>query len=156
MNRIIEGNLSANNIRFGIITSRFNEFITSKLRTGAIDCIVRHEGSLEKVDSVWVPGAYEIPLIAKKMAMSGNYDAIICLGAVIKGETPHFDCVVSEVSKGVATINLETGIPTIFGVLTVNNLEQAIERSGTKSGNKGWDAALAAMEMASVIKRLEL
>ena len=147
----INGNLKADNLKFGIIVSRFNSLITEKLLEGALDCIVRHGGSKENITVVRVPGAFEIPLIAKKMAKSKKYDAIICLGAVIRGSTPHFDYVASEVSKGIALVSLETEVPVAFGILTTDTLEQAIERAGTKMGNKGFDAALSAIEMANII-----
>ncbi len=150
----INGNLKADNLKFGIIVSRFNSLITEKLLEGALDCIVRHGGSKENITVVRVPGAFEIPLIAKKMAKSKKYDAIICLGAVIRGSTPHFDYVASEVSKGIALVSLETEVPVAFGILTTDTLEQAIERAGTKMGNKGFDAALSAIEMANIISGL--
>ena len=150
----INGYLKADNLKFGIVVSRFNSLITEKLLEGAIDCIVRHGGNTENITVVRVPGAFEIPLIAKKMAKSGKYDAIVCLGAVIRGSTPHFDYVASEVSKGIALVGLETEIPISFGILTTDTLEQAIERAGTKMGNKGFDAALSAIEMANVLKNL--
>lgn len=155
MPNIIEGKISAEGCRFAIIVSRFNDFISSKLVEGALDALVRHGADEEQVSLVKVPGAFEIPIAAKKLASTGNYDAIICLGAVIRGATPHFDYVAAEVSKGIAVIALETGIPVTFGVLTTENLEQAIERAGSKSGNKGWDAAVAAMEMVSLFKAME-
>lgn len=150
----IEGNLHAQGLKFGIIVGRFNEFIGSKLLGGAIDGLVRHGADESLIDVVWSPGSFEIPLIAKKMATSKKYDAIICLGAVIRGATPHFDFVASESSKGIAHTMLETGVPVIYGVLTTENIEQAIERAGTKSGNKGFDAAMAAIEMANLLKKL--
>ncbi|AJA46247.1 6,7-dimethyl-8-ribityllumazine synthase [Clostridium pasteurianum DSM 525 = ATCC 6013] len=149
-----EGNLIASNLNFGIIIGRFNEFIGGKLLTGALDALKRHGAEDDDISIAWVPGAFEIPLIAKKMAKSKNYDAIICLGAVIRGSTPHFDYVSNEVSKGVAHVSLETEIPVIFGVLTTDTIEQAIERAGTKAGNKGYDAAVTAIEMANMIKEL--
>ncbi len=150
--KIIEGKLNAKGLRFGIVAGRFNEFISSKLLGGAIDALKRHDANETEIEVAWAPGSYEIPLIAKKMAKSGKYDAIICLGAVIRGSTPHFDVVASEVAKGVALVGLETEIPVIFGVLTTDSIEQAIERAGTKSGNKGFDAAMAAIEMANLMK----
>lgn len=150
--KIIEGKLNAKGLKFGIVVGRFNEFISSKLLGGAIDALKRHDVSDDEIEVAWAPGSYEIPLIAKKMAKSGKYDAIICLGAVIRGSTPHFDVVASEVAKGVAHVGLETEIPVIFGVLTTDSIEQAIERAGTKSGNKGFDAAMAAIEMANLMK----
>tara|TARA_R110002072_G_scaffold288917_1_gene455455 strand:+ start:132102 stop:132569 length:468 start_codon:yes stop_codon:yes gene_type:complete len=153
MANTIEGMLNANGMKFGIVVGRFNEFISNKLLGGAIDCIYRHDGNEDNIDVAWVPGAYEIPLVAKKMAKSGKYDAVICLGAVIRGSTPHFDYVSSEVSKGVSKVSLDTEIPTIFGVITTDSIEQAIERAGTKVGNKGWEAALAGIEMISLLKK---
>lgn len=150
----IEGKLIVQNEKFCIIISRFNEFIGSKLLSGAIDELVRHGVSESNITVVWTPGAFEIPLVAKKCAESKSYDAIITLGAIIKGSTPHFDYVSAELSKGVAHVGLEAGIPVIFGVLTTDNIEQAIERAGTKAGNKGSDAAKAAIEMASLIKNI--
>ncbi len=152
--RVLEGKLISENQRFGIVVGRFNEFVGSKLLGGALDALKRHGASEEHIDIAWVPGAFEIPLIAKKMAKSNNYDAVICLGAVIRGATPHFDYVSSEVTKGVALATLETEIPVIFGVLTVDSIEQAIERAGTKAGNKGYDAAVTAIEMANLLKVL--
>lgn len=155
MPKIIEGKITAEGFRFAIIVSRFNDFISSKLVEGAMDALVRHGADEEQISLVKVPGAFEIPIAAKRLADTGKYDAIVCLGAVIRGATPHFDYVAAEVSKGIAVIALETGIPVTFGVLTTENLEQAIERAGSKSGNKGWDAALAAMEMVSLFKAME-
>ncbi len=152
---LIEGNLIADDFKIGIVASRFNEFIVSKLVDGALDGLKRHGVLDENIDCVYVPGAFEIPLIAKKMVMSNKYDAVICLGAVIKGSTPHFDYVCAEVSKGIANISLDTQMPIIFGVLTTNSIEQAIERAGTKSGNKGYDAAVSAIEMANLIKNFK-
>lgn len=150
--KIYEGKLIAEGLRFGIIVGRFNEFIGGKLLDGAIDAIKRHGGAEEDIEISWVPGAFEIPLIAKKLAKSGRYDAVICLGAVIRGATPHFDYVSGEVTKGVALVGLETEVPTVFGVLTVDTIEQAIERAGTKAGNKGFEAAVTAIEMANLMK----
>ncbi len=155
MPKIIEGKITAEGFRFAIIVSRFNDFISSKLVEGAMDALVRHGADEEQISLVKVPGAFEIPIAAKRLADTGKYDAIVCLGAVIRGATPHFDYVAAEVSKGIAVIALETGIPVTFGVLTTENLEQAIERAGSKSGNKGWDAAVAAMEMVSLFKAME-
>ena len=151
---IIEGLLTVTNEKFCIVVSRFNEFICAKLLSGAIDELKRHGVNDSNIDIVWCPGAFEIPLIAKKCAKSGKYDAVIALGAVIKGSTSHYDYVCAEVSKGVASVSLETEVPVIFGVLTTDNIEQAIERAGTKSGNKGADAAKSAIEMASLLKSL--
>lgn len=150
MNKIYEGQLIADKYRFGIVVSRFNEFISNKLLGGALDCLQRHGAQSENIEVAWTPGAFEVPLIAQKMARTKKYDAVICLGAVIRGSTPHFEYVSSEVSKGVAKVSLETEIPVIFGIVTTDTLEQAIERAGTKAGNKGWDAAIAAIEMADL------
>ncbi|MBN2061072.1 MAG: 6,7-dimethyl-8-ribityllumazine synthase [Deltaproteobacteria bacterium] len=155
MPKIFEGKISAEGYSFAIVVSRFNDFIGSKLVEGAIDALKRHGGSEENVTLVKVPGAFEIPVAAKKVALCGKYDAIICLGAVIKGSTPHFEYVAAEVSKGIAHVSLESNIPVTFGVLTTDNLEQAIERAGSKSGNKGWDAAVAAMEMVNLFNAME-
>ena len=151
---IYEGKLVAEGLKFGIIVGRFNEFIGGKLLSGALDGLKRHGVGESEIEIAWVPGAFEMPLIAKKFAKSGKYDAVICVGAVIKGSTPHFDYVSSEVSKGIANVSLETEVPVIFGVLTTDTIEQAIERAGTKSGNKGYDAAVTAIEMANLIKQL--
>lgn len=152
---IYEGHLVSNNLKYGIVIGRFNEFITNKLLGGALDALKRHGVKEEEISVAWVPGAFEIPFIAQKMAESGKYDAVITLGAVIRGSTPHFDYVCNEVAKGVAAISLKTGVPTIFGVLTTDSIEQAIERAGTKAGNKGWDAAVTAIEMANLTRQLE-
>ncbi len=154
MANVIQGMLTAKDKKFAVVVSRFNEFISNKLLGGAVDCIERHEGNFDDIDVVWVPGAFEIPLTAKKLAVNGDYDAIICLGAVIRGATPHFDYVAAEVSKGIASAGMETGVPIIFGVITSDTIEQAIERAGTKSGNKGWDAALSAIEMADLFGKI--
>ncbi|MCE0450163.1 6,7-dimethyl-8-ribityllumazine synthase [Brevibacillus sp. AF8] len=151
--RTFEGHLVGTGLRVGIVAGRFNELIVSKLVGGALDALKRHGVEEEKVDVAWVPGAFEIPLIAKKMAESGRYDAVVTLGAVIRGSTPHFDYVCNETAKGVASLSLSTGVPVIFGVLTTDNIEQAIERAGTKAGNKGWEAATAAIEMANLSKQ---
>jgi 6,7-dimethyl-8-ribityllumazine synthase len=150
----IEGKIDATGLKVAIIASRFNEFITNKLIGGAEDCLLRHNASDNDISLIWVPGSFEIPSVTKKAVESKKYDAIICLGAVIRGATPHFDYVASEVSKGVAQIGLSANIPVIFGVLTTDSIEQAIERAGTKSGNKGFDAAMAAIEMANLFKQL--
>ncbi len=152
--KVFEGNFSAKDVKIGIVAARFNEFITSKLLSGAMDALNRHEIADENIDVAWVPGAFEIPLIAKKMANSRKYDAVICLGAVIRGSTSHYDYVCSEVSKGIAHISLDSEIPVMFGVLTTENIEQAIERAGTKAGNKGYDVAMGAIEMVNLIKNL--
>lgn len=151
---IFEGNLISEGLKYGIIVGRFNEFITGKLLSGAIDGLKRHGAKEDEIDIVWVPGAFEVPLISKKLAKSKKYDGIICLGTVIRGTTSHYDYVCQEVSKGVASVSLESEVPVIFGVLTTDTIEQAIERAGTKAGNKGYDAAVTAIEMANLIKRI--
>ncbi|MDY0163158.1 6,7-dimethyl-8-ribityllumazine synthase [Desulfobotulus sp.] len=151
MPRILEAQLRADGKRFAIVCTRFNDFITERLVGGALDALVRHGASEDAIDIVKAPGAYEVPLVAKKMAAKGSYDAVICLGAVIRGATPHFDYVAGEAAKGIAQVMLETGVPVIFGVLTTDTIEQAIERAGTKAGNKGFDAAVAALEMANLM-----
>ncbi|WP_334071636.1 MULTISPECIES: 6,7-dimethyl-8-ribityllumazine synthase [Paenibacillus] len=155
MMNVFEGNLVSEGLKYGIVVGRFNEFITSKLLSGALDALKRHGVKEEEISVAWVPGAFEIPLAAQKLAESGNYDAVITLGTVIRGSTSHYDYVCNEVAKGVAAIGLKTGIPAIFGVVTTENIEQAIERAGTKAGNKGWDAAMAAIEMANLTKQLK-
>lgn len=152
--KVIEGELQAKGLRFGIIVSRFNDFITSRLLEGAMDALLRHGADEKEVTIARVPGAFEIPMVAKKMAAQGKYHAVICLGTVIRGATPHFEYVASEVSKGIASASMETGVPIAFGIITSDTIEQAIERAGTKSGNKGWDAAITAIEMAQVMKKL--
>jgi 6,7-dimethyl-8-ribityllumazine synthase len=152
--KTIEGKLNAKGLKFGIVIARFNEFISGKLLSGCLDGLGRHGADTELIDVVWAPGAFEIPLLAKKLAANKKYDAIICLGAVIRGATPHFDFVASEVSKGIASVSLESGKPVIYGVLTTDSIEQAIERAGTKGGNKGFDAALAAIEMADLMRTI--
>lgn len=154
MAKVLEGNLIGEGIRLGIVASRFNEFITQRLVGGAFDAAKRLGVSDDALELVWVPGAFEIPMVAKKMAESGRYDAVVCIGTVIRGNTPHFEYVASEVAKGLAQTARETGIPTIFGVITSDNIEQAIERAGTKAGNKGWDAVMAAVEMANLLKAI--
>lgn len=154
MAEVLEGRLGAEGFRFAIVVSRFNDFISARLAEGAIDALKRHGATEGQISLVKVPGAFEIPLVAKRLAESGRYDAVICLGAVIRGATPHFEYVAAEVSKGIAAVALETKIPVTFGVLTTDNLEQAIERAGSKSGNKGWDAAVAAMEMVNLFKQI--
>lgn len=155
MQKIIEGQLDASGKKFGIIVSRFNGFIAERLVEGAIDALVRHGADGASIEIAKAPGAYELPLVTKKMAATGRFDALICLGAVIRGATPHFDYVSAEVSKGIATVGLETGVPVSFGVLTTDNIEQAIERAGTKAGNKGFDAAMAAIEMANLLGNID-
>ena len=151
---VIEGKVVGKKEKIGIVCARFNEFIVSKLLGGAVDGLVRHGISEENIDVAWVPGAFEIPVVAKKLACSKKYDAVICVGAVIRGDTSHYDYVCNEVSKGIASVSLETGVPVLFGVLTTENIEQAIERAGTKAGNKGYDCALSAIEMVNLMKQL--
>ena len=153
--KTLEGNLVSKEIRVGIVVARFNEFITSKLLGGALDGLLRHNVAEDDIHVAWVPGAFEIPLVASKMAKSGKYDAVICLGAVIRGATSHYDYVCNEVSKGVASISLENDIPVMFGVLTTDNIEQAIERAGSKAGNKGYDCALGAIEMVNLLREID-
>lgn len=153
--KVIEGKLSARGLKFAIVVSRFNEFITSRLLEGALDALLRHDGDEELIEVVKVPGSFEIPPTAKKLALSGRYDAIICLGAVIRGATPHFEHIAAEAAKGIAQAAFETGVPVLFGVITAETLEQAIERAGAKEGNKGFDAALAAIEMANLFAQLK-
>lgn len=152
---VYEGHLVSQGLRYGVVVGRFNEFISSKLLGGALDAFKRHGAEDSEVEIAWVPGAFEIPLIALKMAESGKYDAVITLGAVIRGSTPHFDYVCSEAAKGVASASLKTGVPVIFGVLTTDSIEQAVERAGTKAGNKGWEAAVTAIEMANLTKVIQ-
>lgn len=154
MPKVYEGHLLGQGLKFGLIAGRFNEFITNKLLSGALDALKRHGVAEEDTEVAWVPGAFEIPLVASKMASTKRYDAVICLGAVIRGATPHFDYVSSEVTKGVAKVGLDSGVPTIFGVITADTIEQAIERAGTKAGNKGWDAAVTAIEMANLMRNI--
>ena len=155
MARMVEGNLTAKGFAFGIVASRFNDFITARLLDGALDALRRHGADEDKITVVRVPGSFEIPLVAKRMAISRQCDAVICLGAVIRGATPHFDYIASEVAKGVAMVGLETGVPIAFGVLTTDSIEQAVERAGTKAGNKGFDAACAAIEMVNLLRELK-
>jgi 6,7-dimethyl-8-ribityllumazine synthase len=152
---MLEGNLTAKGFAFGIVASRFNEFITARLLDGALDALRRHGADEDKITVARVPGSYEIPLIAKKMAASHQYDAVICLGTVIRGATPHFEYIAGEVAKGVAMVGLDTGVPVVFGVLTTDSIEQAVERAGTKAGNKGFDAACSAIEMANLLRELK-
>jgi 6,7-dimethyl-8-ribityllumazine synthase len=154
MSVVYEGNLSGEGKRFGIVISRFNEFVSIRLLEGAMDCLRRHGASDADITIAWVPGAFDIPAVAKRMGDSGGFDAVLCLGAVIRGATPHFDYVASEVAKGVANVGLATGVPTVFGVVTADNIEQAVERAGAKAGNRGWDAARAAMELADLYAKL--
>lgn len=153
--KTFEGKLVSDHIKIGIVASRFNEFITSKLLSGAEDALLRHNVQADDIHTAWVPGAFEIPLAASKMAGSGQYDAVICLGAVIRGATSHYDYVCSEVSKGIASVSLESGIPVMFGVLTTDSIEQAIERAGTKAGNKGFDCAVSAIEMVNLLRSID-
>lgn len=152
--KTLEGKLTAKNMKIAIVVARFNEFITSKLLSGCIDCLIRHEAADEDLTVAWVPGAFEIPMAAKKLAESGKYDAVICLGAVIRGATPHFDYVCAEASKGIAQVSMQTGVPVAFGVLTTENIQQAVERAGTKADNKGVDCAMTAMEMVNLFKEM--
>jgi 6,7-dimethyl-8-ribityllumazine synthase len=155
MPKTYEGHLQAKGLRVGIVVARFNEFISNKLLGGALDALIRHGASEDAIEVAWVPGAFEIPLLAKRLCKSGRYDAVICLGCIIRGATPHFEYVAAEAAKGIAQVALQSDCPVAFGVLTTENIEQAIERAGTKAGNKGWDAALAAVEMANLIKDLD-
>lgn len=155
MTKVLQGKMTAEGKRFGIVISRFNEFITGKLLDGALDALTRHGADGEKIEVAWVPGAFEIPVLAQKMSASGKYDAVICLGCVIRGGTPHFDYIAAEVSKGVAQAAMKSAVPVIFGVLTTDTIEQAIERAGTKAGNKGADAALSAIEMANLFGQMK-
>jgi len=155
MPKSLEGQLEATGKKFGFVAARFNELVVRKLVEGATDCIVRHGGAEGDIEIAWVPGSFEIPLAAQKMAASGRYDAVICLGAVIRGATPHFEYIAAEVTKGIAQINLQTGVPTLYGIITSDTLEQALERAGTKMGNKGWDAALSAIEMVNLLPKIE-
>lgn len=152
MPKTFEGKLLADGLKFGIVVSRFNEFITSRLLDGALDTLSRHGAAEENIEIAWVPGTFEIPIVAQKMASGRKYDAVICLGSLIRGSTPHFDYLSSEVTKGIAQVALSTGVPTVFGVITTDSIEQAIERAGTKAGNKGADAAGTAIEMANLLK----
>jgi 6,7-dimethyl-8-ribityllumazine synthase len=154
MAKTIKGILDAKGRSFAIVASRFNEFITAKLLDGAMDCLARHSADDKKITIIWVPGSFEIPYAASKLAKSKKFDAVICLGTVIRGDTPHFDYIASEVTKGIARISLDTNVPVIYGLITTDNLEQAIERAGTKAGNKGWDAALSAIEMVNLYDQI--
>lgn len=154
MSKTIEGQLNAAGKKFCIVVSRFNDLVSQRLLDGALDCLKRHGGDGDKIEIIWVPGSFEIPAVAARAAQSRKYHAVICLGAVIRGDTPHFDYIAAEVAKGVAQVSLSSGVPAIFGVVTTDNLEQALERAGSKSGNKGWEAALFAMEMADLYRQL--
>jgi 6,7-dimethyl-8-ribityllumazine synthase len=149
-----EGKLSGKGLKFGIVVGRFNEFISTRLLDGALDNLKRHDVADDDVEVAWAPGAFELPLVAQRMAASGRYDAVVCLGAVIRGGTPHFDYIAAETAKGIAKVSLDTGVPVIFGVLTTDTIEQAVERAGTKAGNKGWEAAMSAIEMANLLREL--
>ena len=153
--RTFEGTLDASGMKFGLIVSRFNHFFTDKLLDGAVDCLIRHGAKKEDLAVVYVPGAFEIPYVASRLVKSGSYDAVICLGAVVRGDTPHFDYIAQESAKGIARISIETGVPVIYGLVTADTLEQAIERSGTKAGNKGWDAAQTAVEIINLNRTLD-
>lgn len=153
--RTFEGDLIGTGLRVGVVVSRFNELLSSRLLGGALDALGRHGVDMDSIDTAWVPGAFEIPLVAKKMAGSGRYDAVITLGVIIRGGTPHFEYVAAEVSKGVASVSLDSGVPVVFGVITADTIEQAVERAGTKAGNKGWDAAMSAIEMVNLMKAVE-
>ncbi|MBN2565910.1 MAG: 6,7-dimethyl-8-ribityllumazine synthase [Candidatus Eisenbacteria bacterium] len=155
MSRVYEGSISGAGKKFGIVVSRFNEFISLRLLEGAMDCFRRHGTADDDISIAWVPGAFDVPAVAKRMGDSGRFDAVVCLGAVIRGATPHFDYVASEVAKGVAQVSMSTGVPTVFGVVTAETLEQAIERAGSKAGNRGWDAAQSAMELASLYAEMD-
>jgi len=152
--KVIEGELQAKGLKFGIVVSRFNEFITGRLLEGALDALVRHGAKEDDIEIIRVSGSFEIPMVARRLALKGTYNAIICLGAIIRGATPHFEYIAAEVSKGIASASIETGVPIAFGVITADTIEQAVERAGTKSGNKGWDAALIAIEMSQLLKKL--
>jgi 6,7-dimethyl-8-ribityllumazine synthase len=152
--KIIEGELQAKGLKFGIVVSRFNDFITNKLLDGALDALLRHGAKEEDIDIIKVPGSFEIPVVARRLALKGTYNALICLGTIIRGATPHFEYIAAEVSKGIASASMETGLPIAFGIITSDTIEQAIERAGTKSGNKGWDAAITAIEMSQLLKKL--
>ncbi|MFC1725069.1 6,7-dimethyl-8-ribityllumazine synthase [candidate division KSB1 bacterium] len=154
MPNIINGKISAEGKKFGLVVSRFNELISSKLAEGAVDCIVRHKGNADEIDVIWVPGSFEIPPTAKKMVDKGKYDAVICLGAVIRGDTPHFEYISAEVTKGIALVGLDSKIPVVYGVLTTDSIDQAVERAGTKAGNKGFDAAMTAIEMIDLYSQI--
>ena len=155
MNRVTEGKLDAKGLKFGLIVSRFNRFISERLLEGAIDCIKRHNGNEDSIHIFWTPGSFELPLVAKKLAMKKKYHALICIGAIVRGDTPHFDFVAQETAKGIAKVSLETGTPTTFGIITADSVDQAIERAGLKAGNKGWDSALSAIELANLVKQIK-
>ena len=153
--KIHEGTLSAKDKRFAVVVSRFNDLITTRLRDGALDCLQRHGSNQDAIEIAWVPGAFELPIVAQKLAKTGRFDVVICLGAIIRSETPHFDYVAGEASKGIARVSLDTGVPITFGVITADSVDQAIQRAGIKTGNRGWDAAMNAIEMASLMSSIE-
>ncbi len=155
MSKILEGQLTARGLKFAIVVSRFNSLVTQRLLDGALDALRRHEADENAITIAWTPGSFELPLVAQKFAKSGKYDAVICLGCIIRGDTPHFEYVASETAKGIAQVMLDTGVPTVFGVVTADNLEQALERAGAKAGNRGFDAAMTAMEMANLLRKIE-
>ncbi|MCK4234356.1 6,7-dimethyl-8-ribityllumazine synthase [candidate division WOR-3 bacterium] len=155
MLKVTEGKLDAKGLRFGIVVSRFNRFITERLLEGAIDCIKRHNGDVRDISIFWTPGSFDLPLVAKKIARPKKFDALICIGAIVRGDTPHFDFVAQEASKGIAKVSFETGIPATFGIITADSVDQAVERAGLKAGNKGWDAALSAIELANLLKKIK-
>lgn len=155
MLKVTEAKLVAKGIKFGIVVSRFNRFISERLLEGAIDCIKKHNGEEENIRVFWTPGSFELPLIAKRIALSGKFNAVICIGAVIRGDTPHFDFIAQETSKGIAKVSFETGVPASFGIITADSVDQAMDRAGLKAGNKGWDAALSAIEMANLLKEIK-
>jgi 6,7-dimethyl-8-ribityllumazine synthase len=155
MKNVVEGKLDAKGLRFGIVVSRFNRFISERLLEGAIDCIDRHNGDKNNISVFWTPGSFELPIVAKKIALSGKFDALICIGAIVRGETPHFDFVAQETAKGIARVSFETNVPTSFGIITADSTDQAVERAGLKAGNKGWDAALSAIELANLLKKIK-
>ena len=156
MSKVLEGQLTAKGLRFAIVVSRFNSLVTQRLLDGALDALRRHEADENSVTIAWTPGSFELPLVAQKFAKSGKYDAVICLGCIIRGDTPHFEYVASETAKGIAQVMLDTGVPVVFGVVTADNLEQALERAGAKAGNRGFDAAMTAMEMANLLRKIEI
>jgi 6,7-dimethyl-8-ribityllumazine synthase len=155
MKNVVEGKLDAKGLKFGIVISRFNRFISERLLEGAIDCIDRHNGDKNSISVFWTPGSFELPIVAKKIAISGKFDALICIGAIVRGETPHFDFVAQETSKGIARVSFETNVPASFGIITADSTDQAIDRAGLKAGNKGWDAALSAIELANLLKKIK-
>ncbi|TES89791.1 MAG: 6,7-dimethyl-8-ribityllumazine synthase [Candidatus Cloacimonadota bacterium] len=155
MANVTEGKLTAKGLTFGIVVSRFNRFISERLLEGALDCIKRHNGDEKNISIFWTPGCFELPLVAKKIALSEKFDAVICLGAIVRGDTPHFDFIAQETAKGIAKVSFETGLPASFGIITADSVDQAVERAGLKAGNKGWDAALSAIEMSNLLKKMK-